>query len=285
MKVGLVLTGGSLRGVCGEIGALRLIDELNIKPEIVIGTSAGSIVGSMYCSGMSYSDMTYTMSSLKKKDYLDPDYFGLIKLIFRLGRGWTGFYKGDNLSKWLWDLFDDKRLETCNPRLMITTTNVSRGIPETHTKGFLAELARASSSIPYVFRAKRIEGQYHVDGGAVNNIPVDELVERYPNLDCIIVISVLKLSLREKEVDNEFVEKTFTPFALFDRILDAVKREQKEENLESNGIPVFNLQVDPDKVSLDDIDRASYAIYSGYESALLKKDDLERFLQSVKEKW
>lgn len=282
MKIGLVLTGGSLRGICGEIGALKLIDELGITPEVVIGTSAGAIVGSMYCSGMSHADMKDAISSMKKSDYLDPDYPGLFRLLFRLGKGWTGFYRGRRLRKWLWKLFDLKRLEHCNPKLMIATTNVSRGTPQVHQSGFLAQLARASSSIPFIFKPEKINSEYHVDGGAVNNIPVDELVERYPHLDAIIVISVLKISLRNKEPDNRFIKEFFTPFSLIERILDAVKREQKEENLESNEIPVFNLRVDPGHIGLGDIDRAGTAIYLGYESALLKKEELEDFLDLYK---
>lgn len=262
-KFGLVLTGGSLRGICGEIGILMAMEEYGIRPRVVIGTSAGAIVGSMYCSGMTPHEMYQAMSKMKRKDYIDFAWLDLLKILLRFGKGWTGLVKGRALLGWLGRTLRVRDLENCNPPLYIVTTNVSRGVGQVHNKGPLAALARASSAIPFFFQPELVLNEYHVDGGAVNNVALDELIDREPDMDFYVIGSVLKIQPREKN-PNEFIK---SPFKLLERIIDAVSHEQKKENLEAPGRDIYLMQVDPGDIGMFDIDKAPEAIMRAYEQA------------------
>lgn len=282
MKIGLVLTGGSLRGICGEIGILKSLEEYNIKPDVIIGTSAGALVGGMYASGLTPNQIIEHFKQMKKKDYIDVDWLGLIKLL-TFGK-WTGFIKGRALHSWLLKVIGNKSLENTNIKCYITTTNLSKGIPEVHEKGNLPALIRASTAIPFVFRPQEIvaqEGlQYHVDGGAVNNVPLDELIDRAPDCDIYIIGTVLRLQKTPK-IDNSFIHGRFTLFGLFERIANAVAAEQKKENLESQDKRVFVILANPGSISLTEPEKAPEAIWRGWHSTITQVKDLAKLIAEI----
>jgi predicted acylesterase/phospholipase RssA len=124
------------------------------------------------------------------------------------------------------------RVEECDPPFAIAVTNVSRGIPEIKDRGPLAELARASSAIPLVFALEEIDGELYADGGAVNNVAVDDLARLRPELEQFLVLTSLRVRRPVPDPDNRFLDRDWTPLRALGRVIDAVAEGQRLDDLD-----------------------------------------------------
>lgn len=267
MKVGLVLSGGSIRGICAHTGMLKALIEAKIYPTIIMGTSAGAIAGSLYASGRSPDEMTQLLSEIKKNDYVDINKWKLLWKAIRLGKGLTGMSTGDHLEAWLDRHMAFKTFEEAIVPIEICATNISRGCPEILSSGSMVQAARASSAIPFFFEPQEINGQFYVDGGAVNNIPLDEMIERHPDMDCYIVSTALSLNKPIPPADNKFLDKVGTPLVLLRRILDAVSMEQFDDNIDYGDKIVFFVKTNPGDIGLDNPSGAADRVNEAYQQA------------------
>lgn len=163
-KIGLALSGGGARGFA-HIGVLRALHEMGIYPEAVAGTSAGSIVGSLYAAGLRPDEMESFVSSASLIRAIKPGLSprGLISLS----------YLKTHLEKHL----PFRRIETLPRKLFIAVCNLNTGDLELLEKGSIAEAVMASSSIPLVFLPVDIDGNQYVDGGLLMNLPAAPLRE------------------------------------------------------------------------------------------------------------
>lgn len=268
-KTGLVLTGGALRGICAQTGALLALEPHRLRFDAVIGTSAGAIVGALFAAGKTPAEIEARFLATTEGDYLDPvSDFRLALAAFRSFRGLTGYYEGRALLRWLREgLAPVTRIEECSPPLLLTVTNASRSIPQVKDRGPLAEFARASSAIPFVFQLQEVDGEYYADGGVANNVPVDELVDRRPDLEQFLVLTSLSIPEGEPPVDNSFLEKDWTPARALERMLEAVAEAQALENLEAGGRPVQVLKVRTRDLGLDDVEQVGPAIQEARQDA------------------
>jgi NTE family protein len=224
MALGLALSGGGIRGA-SHIGALRALEEAGLKPKMIAGSSAGSIVASMYATGMTVDEMEE--SFLKYAPYvLDIDFAGALGALLRLYplfRGkpvLDGLIKGNNAEKIINKLTHGRTMSQANIPLAITATDINDGTPIVFTSAkldrrdtgnmvfcsnvLISEAVRASIAIPVIFRPKTVEvrGKKRrlVDGGVVNNLPVDVL--RMMGADRIIGINLGYSGQRQEQVDN-----------------------------------------------------------------------------------
>ncbi len=184
-KVGLVLSGGGTRGFA-HLGVLQALEEAGIKPDIISGVSAGSIAGALYADGMEPKEILDALTSKKILDYLDftlPK-TGLVKM--------TGFEK--TLQKQLKALyFEDLRIP-----LKVFAVNIQTGEYKCFEKGPLVIAVKASSSIPIIFPPVLIEKELYVDGGLLNNFPVEPLID-----ECEFIIGVNVNTLgKHNKLDN-----------------------------------------------------------------------------------
>src|SRR5579864_6048700 len=103
MKIGLITVGGSAKGVAIHFATIAAMRNLDLKPDVILGASAGSIMASFMATGMSSEFMKYHMSTLLTKDFLDPlPKFELLKeLIWNHGSKLYGFIKGDKLAEYV----------------------------------------------------------------------------------------------------------------------------------------------------------------------------------------
>jgi predicted acylesterase/phospholipase RssA len=280
MKTGLVLTGGSLRGICGHVGALKALRERGVKAsdfDAVIGTSAGAIVGALYCTQPGARTIAYQLGQLRKQDYLDP--IGKHRLVLgalRGLRGVSGLYKGDALRSWLTKHIGPSF--EVKPELYLTAVNLSRrrtevarwpvGVYNVTSRG-IARFASASAAIPLGFKPVKIGSSYYVDGGATNNIPVDELVKRRPDLERILVITTLN-TVPDDQVDNDWLHKKWTPFRLVLTLMDAGINSAKADNLNAGGRSVDIMRVEVPSIGLDEPERIPEAIDGAYHDAFHK---------------
>lgn len=301
MKTGVVFTGGGLKGICAQTGALLALEPLNLKFEAAIGTSAGAIVSSMFTSGRTPTEMRDTFTALTKDDYLDP-LFDLelavtnVELVQQLRdklKGETGFYRGDAFLAFLKEKLGQDRIEQCSPKLYLTLTNISRAIAEVWSEGPLPEAARASAAIPVVFGAQKITDidrdppvidEYFVDGGAVNNVPVDELERREPEIEQFLVLTTLGLD-RTAPKDNGFLEQSWTPLRVLGPAIDAIATDQHLQNLEiGEGKRIIPFKIEIDAIDLDEPEKIGERIEQGRLNALETIQRLEDELASIPRK-
>jgi len=160
MKISFVLSGGGARGIA-HLGFIEAMNEIGVKPDLISGTSAGAIIGAFIANGYSPQE---TLSIIQKSKIFDFVSFTLGKGLLSMRNANKAYHKYLNISK-----FEDLPLE-----LKIIATNIETGAEKCfHEKGSIIEPVIASSSIPTLFEPMVIDGVHYVDGGVVNNFPVE----------------------------------------------------------------------------------------------------------------
>ena len=208
-RVGLVLSGGGAKGMA-HVGVLRVLEEMNIPVDVVVGTSAGSAVGALYASGMpvarieerfiemdwlaSFQDdpgRVYKPIRRKEDDWRFPVMPGLGVRADGLHVG-GGIVAGQNLGFILNELTRNAALVQDFDRLAIpfraVATDLATGEQVVIGRGNLAEAVRASMSIPGVYAPVELDGRLLVDGGVANNLPVS--VAREMGAEVIIAVDI-----------------------------------------------------------------------------------------------
>ena len=158
MKIGLALSGGGARGIA-HIGVLKALDEMSIKPAVLSGTSAGSLVGALYAYG-----------------YAPDKIFDIIKnvSIFRSVRpawAWSGLLTMDGLRELLINTLPENRFDALKIPLTIAATEIRKGEINYFGEGELIPAIVASCSVPAVFNPVSFNGGLFVDGGICDNLP------------------------------------------------------------------------------------------------------------------
>lgn len=196
MNYALALAGGGTRGAA-HVGVLKALEEEDLLPTAIGGTSAGSIAAGLYAAGVSIADMEKLVGQLSVYGtlYLDPDYFSLIKFIPQILFGspvsLTGFFKGNKLMELLCRLIDKTEIQNLPIKTVIPAVDLKTGYTIAFTnagttsfrehvvwqnRGRLCEIIMASCSVPSVFCPRQIESFCLVDGGVTNNLPVNLLM-------------------------------------------------------------------------------------------------------------
>ena len=206
-KVGLVLSGGGAKGFA-HIGALKVIDSLGVKIDYVAGTSMGAVIGSLYASGYSGKQLDSIFKGVDFDDIINDN----------LPREAKTSYERENSEKYVvtlpfdrfklklpsalsrgqntFDLLTRLMLNTCNENdfsklpipFFCIATNVENGTQVILDSGNLPLAVKASSALPSLFQPVLINDELLIDGGVVNNYPIDEL--RAKGMDIIIGVDV-----------------------------------------------------------------------------------------------
>ena len=160
-RIGLALGGGAARGFA-HVGVIAVLEEAGIRPSVVVGTSAGSLVAALYASGKSSAQLQQTALNMEEvaiTDWMLP--------IF--GRG---MFRGEALSRYVNDLVAGRLMENMAIPLGIVATDLGSGQPVLFQRGDTGMAVRASSAVPAVFVPVKINGREYVDGGLVSPVPV-----------------------------------------------------------------------------------------------------------------
>ena len=157
-NIGLALSGGGVRRFA-HIGALRALEDVGIKPDIIAGVSAGSIVASFYAAGMTADEIFDIMGHVDMSKFLQVD---ISK---------SGFLKLDKFKKFLAKNLPVENIEQLKLPTIIAATDIEQQHEMPFTTGNIAERIIASCSIPLVFKPVKIDNSYYVDGGVLHNLP------------------------------------------------------------------------------------------------------------------
>jgi len=162
-KIGISLSGGGSRGIA-HIGILKALDDAGIEISMVTGTSAGAIIGAFYCSGYSPDSIMEIIREAKLIKYVRPaiSSSGLLKLetiesIFKM------YLKIDS--------FDALHIP-----LVVAATNIGNGTNVFFHDGSLIKSVLASCAVPVIFKPIQLNGEYFIDGGVLNNLPIEPLI-------------------------------------------------------------------------------------------------------------
>jgi NTE family protein len=159
-KIALALGGGAARGFA-HIGVIKVLEAHGIVPDIIVGTSAGSVVGSLYAGG--YSGFELQKIGLQLDEALITDWSLSTKgLVLR----------GESLQNYINKTLGQRPIEKLPKKLGIVATQLQTGKMIVFQTGNTGMAVRASSSVPGVFQATNISGQDYVDGGLTSPVPV-----------------------------------------------------------------------------------------------------------------
>ena len=178
-RLGIVLSGGGSRGLA-HAGVLRALLEEGIEPECVAGTSSGALIGALYAAGHSAAEM------VRFFEVANP---------FRLSRlalGKPGFFDGAKITADLKQWLPEDSFEALGRPLFVTATDLVRGRLEIFSSGPLIQPLLASSAVPLVFSPIAIGDQLFVDGGIIDNFPIEPLIGL-----CDKILGVYATPLRE----------------------------------------------------------------------------------------
>ena len=193
-KTGLVLSGGGTRGFA-HLGVIAALFEKGIKPDVISGTSAGALAGAFIAAGKNPHEV---LETFKKGSF-----FNYTKLHIPL----DGLFKLGGIKEVIQKEIKAKNLEDLNIPLFVSISNLNSGVIEYRDKGALEETVLASSSIPILFAPVQIEGKMFIDGGLLDNSPIEPIKH-----DCeqIIVSNISPIKPKEK-IKNliEIATRTF----------------------------------------------------------------------------
>jgi len=188
-KIGLALGGGGARGLA-HIPMLEVFDELGLRPHCIAGTSIGAVIGALYASGISGTEIRTGVQAMLRskgesirKALRRKDSFKWLRFLdLELGHG--GLLKGDKFMDFLYEAMRVSRFEDLEIPLQVVTTDFQSSEQVVIASGDLMDAVKASMAIPGLFTPVRWEGRVLIDGGSVNPVPFDLLS------DCDVVVAV-----------------------------------------------------------------------------------------------
>lgn len=176
-RVGLALGGGAARGFA-HVGVIQVLEEAGIKPALVVGTSAGSLVAALYASGRTGPQLQAVAIDMDEAAFAD----------------WTlpifnrGLLRGEALARYVNTRVGHRLMENMAVPLGIVATDLQTGQGVLFRRGDTGMAVRASSAVPAVFLPVRISGQEYVDGGLVSPVPVR--YAREMGADVIVAVDI-----------------------------------------------------------------------------------------------
>jgi NTE family protein len=179
IKIGLALGGGAARGFA-HIGVIKALEAQGIYPDIVVGTSAGSVVGAMYAAGndgFALQKIAMEMDEATISDWALP-LFGKT----------SGVLKGEALQTYVNKAVKNVAMEKLKLKFGAVATDLNSGKSILFQRGNTGQAVRASSSVPSLFQPVRIGDRSYVDGGLVAPVPVR--YAREMGADFIIAVNI-----------------------------------------------------------------------------------------------
>lgn len=222
-KVGLVLEGGSMRGLFTS-GVLDTFLENNIEVDGIVAVSAGALFGVNYLSKQKGRGLRYNKKYIGDKRYISLH--SLITTGNLINKDFT-FYK---IAKEL-DPLDNETFKNSNKDFYITTTNVETGLPEyIKIKDPIEQLEafRATSAIPLVSEIIEIDNKKYLDGGISDSIPLDKCIDL--GYEKIIVILTQPLGFVKPPLDNKQVKMVEIKYHKYKKFIIAMKQRYIKYN-------------------------------------------------------
>ena len=268
-SIGLALGAGGANGLA-HILMLEVFDELGLVPNAIAGCSIGSIMGALFASGKSSSEIKEIVDELvvRKDDtwkdvFLRKDLLQWVQFLDpELGRG--GFISGDAFLAFLYehiqvDTFEDLAIPLC-----VVATDFWEREEVVYDSGPLLSAIQASMALPGLFTPVRRDGRILIDGGAVNPVPYDTLIEL-----CQVTVAIDVTGQRSPKKDLSFLDTIFNTFQIMQH---SIVREKYAKHRP-------DIVITPDIVDVRALD--FHRADTIFEQAGPAKDKLKRELEAL----
>lgn len=192
-KVGLVLGSGAARGLA-HIGVIKVLEQFKIPIHYVVGSSMGALIGGLYASGLTGTDLERIASSI--------NWVKILKILFPGKMSTRGLLQGKRVINFIREHVKIDDMQKLPTPFTAVATDLWSGNMELISEGDLALAIRASISFPFLFTPYKYNHKILVDGGVVNPLPID--VARANNCDLIIAVDVTPSPARRlKQIKNK----------------------------------------------------------------------------------
>lgn len=309
-KIGLTLGGGGARGIC-HIEFLKAIDEMNLKPSVISGTSIGAIIGAFYASGLTANEITEILDKIdisKKKEQKEQthdreesklekffeetkaeikEYYkkfeNLNKMLDLSFFKNTSLFKGKGVEKFFEENLSIKTFEELKIPLKIVATDYWQQKQIVFDSGELIPAIRASMSIPAVFEPVLIDNMILIDGGITNNLPYD-LIQNECDITIAIDVSGTKSIPQKIKAPNLF-DNIMTSFEILQDTVVKYQMKKKapdiyiKPELKDVEILEFHKAYDIIKSVEDDVNKFKREL----QSYLSKKSGLKNITKKNKD--
>ena len=188
-RVAVALGGGAFHGAA-HVGVLKALAESNIPIDFIAGTSAGSLVGALYCDNPDVDKLIPLVMETKTSTVFD----------FSLIRSKMGFVSGAKLQKYVCLHCDAVNIEDTKIPFVAVTTDLLNGETIPLAAGPLAPSVNASCALPMIFEPVKMYGRILVDGGIMDNIPID--ICRSYKADVVIAVDIMADIDSVESIDN-----------------------------------------------------------------------------------
>lgn len=277
MKLGIALSGGGIRGIA-HAGALRAFEENGIKPDILSGTSSGSIVATLYAMGYS-PYYIYILFKRYAKTICElngvPIISGVGNFIVNKKININGINSGERMEEAFNNIANKKGISKINEikmPLLIPTVDISKSkevvISSINNDNYLQDIEigkaiYASSAFPVVFKPCKYKDYLFVDGGVLDNTPVRILKEN--GADKVIAI----------RFDSDTVNEESNVMDITMKTIDIMGNKLCDEQLEMSD---FILTIPSDGTGLLDVDNLDFCYKSGYTEAMKQMEKIKNLL-------
>lgn len=222
-SLGLALSGGGVKGFA-HLGALKALQEEKIYPNIISGTSAGSLAGVLFADGYQPEEILKLFEDKKFKQFVE----------FTTPKG--GIFKTDKLHLFLKKHLRAKNFEDLNIPVRVVATNIEEGKTTVFEKGTIIPAVLASCAFPIVFTPVKIDHSYYIDGGLLKNFPVSIIKKECEHVIGINVNPITQEKYRESLV--YVAERTFHYASNANTIAD---RKICDILIEPKDVSLFNM--------------------------------------------
>ncbi|TXJ02851.1 MAG: patatin-like phospholipase family protein [Acinetobacter sp.] len=251
--IALVLGSGGARGYA-HIGVIEVLEQHGIRPDFIVGTSAGSIVGSVYASGKTAAELREIALQLKANDIRDVD----VSL--------KGFFNGQKVEDYINQQVQGMPLQQLKIPMYVVATELKNGKQTVFNYGNTGQAVRASVSIPSMFKPTKIGEIEYVDGGLVSPVPVQ--VARDLGADIVIAVDILA-----QPVHTE----TSNVWGLFNQNINIMQGRLAATELKS-----ADIVIQPDlreKAHIFDVKGREMTIQAGVDAAQAKLADVQAVIK------
>jgi len=261
VKIGLALGGGAARGFA-HIGVIKVLEAHGIVPDIVVGTSAGSVVGALYAAGNS----GFALQKLA----LEMDEGAISDWSVPLFSRSSGVLKGEALQNYVNKAVHNLPLEKMKIPFGAVATDLRTGAPMVFRKGNTGLAVRASSAVPSVFQPVQVGGHIYVDGGLVSPVPVR--IAREMGADFIIAVNISSQPLAQPASSS--LEVLLQTFAIMGQSINQYELKEADVVIKPN---LGNMKG-------ADFAGRNLAILAGEQAALQHLPEIRQKLQVLRQR-
>lgn len=253
--IAFVLGGGAARGFA-HVGVLKALEENGIEADIVVGTSAGSVVGSLYAGGIRGDELVEAAMNLNLSqltDWMFPN---------------RGVLRGELLQSYVNNLLDNRPIEKLDIPFIAAVTDLESGELVILNAGDTGMAVRASSAIPGLVQPVSINGREYVDGGLVSQVPV-RIARRY-GADLVIAVDVSRTPLPRPELGSTVALLRQSVIIMSNRIAET---ELEEADIVIR--PAVGM------INVGEFDSRDVAVLAGEQAALAAIPEIKRRLAEL----